>query len=49
MNGNCALTTFDNPYNPFEQFSDWFLFDVEKDTILALILLESLELLNSFR
>ena len=30
MNGNCALTTFDNPYNPFEQFSDWFLFDVEK-------------------
>lgn len=49
MNGNCALTTFDNPYNPFEQFSDWFLFDVEKDTILALILLESLELLNSFQ
>ena len=30
MNGSCALTTFDNPYNPFEQFSDWFLFDVEK-------------------
>lgn len=25
-----ALTTFDNPYNPFEQFTDWFLFDVEK-------------------
>lgn len=26
----CMLTTFDNPYNPFEQFNLWFLFDVEK-------------------
>ena len=26
----CMLTTFDNPYNPFEQFASWFLFDVEK-------------------
>lgn len=25
-----ALTTFDNPYNPFTQFTKWFLFDVEK-------------------
>jgi hypothetical protein len=24
------LTTFDNPYNPFEQFVPWFLFDTEK-------------------
>ena len=30
MEGTCALTTFDNPYNPFTQFSRWFLFDVEK-------------------
>lgn len=30
MRSRCMLTTFDNPYNPFEQFSSWFLFDVEK-------------------
>jgi hypothetical protein len=24
------LTTFDNPYDPFEQFDQWFLFDIEK-------------------
>ena len=24
------LTTSDNPYNPFEQFTLWFLFDEEK-------------------
>ncbi len=26
----CALTTIDNPYNPIEQFNQWFLFDEEK-------------------
>ena len=26
----CAITTFDNPYNPFEQFVLWDLFDKEK-------------------
>ena len=26
----CRLTTFDNPFDPFEQFASWFLFDVEK-------------------
>jgi len=30
MPNKCMLTTFDNPYNPFEQFTSWFLFDVEK-------------------
>ena len=24
------LTTFDNPFNPFENFRDWFVFDIEK-------------------
>ena len=27
---DCMLTTFDNPFDPFEQFTSWFLFDVEK-------------------
>ena len=26
----CALTTFDNPFNPFEDFRSWFLYDIEK-------------------
>lgn len=25
-----ALTTNDNPFNPFTQFNEWFLFDIEK-------------------
>lgn len=30
MERRCALTTVDNPFNPFEQFTSWFLFDEEK-------------------
>jgi hypothetical protein len=30
MAEKCMLTTFDNPFNPFEQFTQWFLFDEEK-------------------
>ena len=30
INSKCALTTFDNPYDPFKQFTPWFLFDVDK-------------------
>ena len=29
-NSEIMLTTFDNPFDPFEQFTSWFLFDVEK-------------------
>ena len=30
MSKQSMLTTVDNPFDPFEQFSSWFLFDVEK-------------------
>lgn len=26
----CMLTTFDNPYDPFEQFDSWYMFDLDK-------------------
>ena len=30
MANECMLTTTDNPYDPFEQFIQWSLFDIEK-------------------
>lgn len=26
----CALTTFDNPYDPIDEFDSWLLFDIDK-------------------
>ena len=30
MTNDCMLTTFDNPFDPFEQFTSWLMFDKEK-------------------
>lgn len=30
MSNECMLTTNDNPYNPFDEFALWLLFDKEK-------------------
>lgn len=30
MNSDCMLSTIDNPFDPFDQFVPWFMFDIEK-------------------
>lgn len=30
MAKKCMLTTFDNPYDPFTQFTSWFMYDIDK-------------------
>lgn len=30
MNTECKLTTFDNPFDPFDDFVHWLLYDNEK-------------------
>ena len=30
MSRKCMLTTIDNPFDPIEQFTSWFMFDNEK-------------------
>lgn len=30
MARECRLTTIDNPFNPFTEFKNWFLYDAEK-------------------
>jgi len=30
MSDECMITTLDNPFDYFEQFTSWFMFDVEK-------------------
>lgn len=30
MARKCMLTTYDNPYDPFDNYSEWYLYDIQK-------------------
>ena len=30
MANKCLLSTLDNPYNPFKDYTSWLMFDIEK-------------------
>ena len=30
MSRQTTVTTIDNPFNPFDDFTSWFMFDIEK-------------------
>lgn len=30
MDNICAITTIDNPFDPFDNFSEWFMYDISK-------------------
>ena len=31
----CMLSTIDNPFNPFEDYSSWLMFDKEKNILAS--------------
>lgn len=31
MSKRCMLSTIDNPFNPFEDFISWYMYDMDKD------------------
>ena len=48
MSNEVMLTTFDNPFDPFEQFMDWFMYDVEKGYNTCSYLARIVELSDDF-